>query len=104
MPSPARPDPPEEQIFDAYPEEIAKAKDLLRLKSYQAIHTLEDIQEDNMTEDAQQQSLWQFASLYHITVSHYTEILCEASTMYHVSIILLLFNSKTLRILRGTRR
>ena len=53
MPSPARPDPPEEQIFDAYPEEIAKAKDLLRLELYQAIHTLEDIQEDNMTEDAQ---------------------------------------------------
>ena len=50
-------DRPEEQIFDAYPEEIAKAKDLLRLELYQAIHTLEDIQEDNMTEDAQQQSL-----------------------------------------------
>ena len=45
--------PDEEELIDAYPEEIERTKDLLGLQLYEAIHTLEDVQEeDAMYEDA----------------------------------------------------
>ena len=45
--------PDEEEPSDTYPDEIERTKDLLGTQLYEAIHTMEDIQEeDAMFEDA----------------------------------------------------